>query len=175
MSILGLPINCANHPNNQLVCIHPNDFLKRPLGGCGLECTTRLPCGHQCPLTCHSTSHNSLICRKPCLKKYDDCEHQCQKKCHSPEICLPCSETIQLKMPNCEHISDIPCFMRKNKQLECGVPVPYACPIGHEVQVRCCDLRNKELQDRLCNHPCDFTLVRAFFQLCVVLTIDIAI
>ncbi len=105
-----------------------------------------------------------MICRKPCLKKYDDCEHQCQKKCHSPEICLPCSETIQLKMPNCEHISDIPCFMRKNKQLECGVPVPYACPIGHEVQVRCCDLRNKELQDRLCNHPCDFTLVRAFFN-----------
>jgi len=175
MSILGLPIHCANHPNNQLVCINPNDFLKRPLGGCGLECTTRLPCGHQCPLTCHSTSHNSLICRKPCLKKYDDCEHQCQKKCHSPEICLPCSETIQLKMPNCEHISDIACFMRKHKQLECGVPVPYACPIGHEVQVRCCDLRNKELQDVLCNHPCDFTLVRAFFQLCVVLTIDIAI
>ncbi|CAF4654475.1 unnamed protein product [Rotaria sp. Silwood1] len=154
----GLPINCPNHLDNQLICIDPNDFNKRPLGGCGLKCEIRLSCGHQCPLTCHNTSHNLLICQKSCLKKYDDCEHQCQKKCHSTTICLPCSETIQLKMPNCEHTSDIVCFMRKTNQLECGVLVPYKCSLGHQVQVRCCDLRNKELRDRLCTHLCDFTL-----------------
>ncbi|CAF5003686.1 unnamed protein product, partial [Rotaria sp. Silwood1] len=154
----GLPINCPNHLDNQLICIDPNDFNKRPLGGCGLKCEIRLSCGHQCPLTCHNTSHNLLICQKSCLKKYDDCEHQCQKKCHSTTICLPCSEIIQLKMPNCEHTSDIVCFMRKTNQLECGVLVPYKCSLGHQVQVRCCDLRNKELRDRLCTHLCDFTL-----------------
>ncbi|CAF4522009.1 unnamed protein product [Rotaria sp. Silwood2] len=154
----GLPIHCPNHFDNQIICIHPNDFNKRPLGGCGLKCEVRLPCGHQCPLTCHNTSHNLIVCQKACLKKYDDCEHQCQKKCHSTTICLPCHETIRLKMPNCEHISDLVCFMRKNNQLECGVLVPYTCCLGHQVQVRCCDLRNKELRDRLCTHPCDFTL-----------------
>jgi hypothetical protein len=113
-------------------------------------------------LTCHNSSHNLLTCQKLCLKKYDDCEHQCQKKCHSTTECLPCSEMIKLKMPNCEHTSDLACFMRKANQLECSVLVPYTCPIGHQVQVRCCDLRNKELRDRLCTHPCDFTLVRSF-------------
>ncbi|CAF3707173.1 unnamed protein product [Rotaria sordida] len=154
----GLPINCPNHLDNQTLCIYPHDFNKRPLGGCGLKCEARLSCGHQCPLTCHNTSHNLINCQKLCLKNYDDCEHQCQKQCHSTTICLPCHEMIHLKMPNCEHTSDIACFMRKNNQLECGVLVPYKCSLGHQVQVRCCDLRNKELQGRLCTHPCDFIL-----------------
>lgn len=68
-------------------------------------------------------------------------------------------------MPNCEHISEISCFMRKTNQLECAVPVPYTCPAGHQVQIRCCDLRNKELQDRLCVHPCDAILVRIWFYI----------
>jgi hypothetical protein len=75
---------------------------------------------------------------------------------------------INLKMPHCEHTSDIPCFMRKTNQLECGASVPYICSLGHQVQIRCCDLRNRELQDRLCNHPCDFSLVRVFFQLFII-------
>ncbi|CAM4789800.1 unnamed protein product [Rotaria magnacalcarata] len=154
----GLPINCPNHLDKQLICTHPNDFLKRPLGGCGLQCEARLQCGHQCPLTCHNTSHNKIVCQKTCLQKYDDCEHVCQRKCHSTTACLPCDETIQLKMPHCEHISDLVCFMRKNNQLECGVLIPYACPSGHQVQIRCCDLRNQQLKDRLCTHPCRFTL-----------------
>ncbi|UJR28371.1 hypothetical protein I4U23_009614 [Adineta vaga] len=154
----GLPINCANHLTNQLICHHPNDFLKRPLGGCGSKCETRLACGHQCPLSCHNTSHIKLTCQKPCSKKYDDCDHRCEKKCHSGTACLPCSVMIALKMPHCEHTSDIPCFMRKTNQLDCGVLVAYTCPLGHHVQVRCCDLRNQELRDRLCIHPCDFTL-----------------
>ncbi len=111
-------------------------------------------------MTCHSTSHNSIICGKLCLKKYDDCEHQCRKKCHSPELCSPCYEMITLKMPDCEHTSEIPCVMRKTNQLQCGVLIPYACPSGHQVQIRCSDLRNTELRDRLCTHPCDIKLVR---------------
>jgi hypothetical protein len=130
------------------------------LGGCGLKCEARLVCGHSCPLTCHGTSHAKVVCQKLCLKKYDDCVHQCHKKCHIETECLPCNETIQLKMPHCDHISDLPCFMRKTNQFDCGVPVSYTCPMGHQVLVRCCDLRNKELQDRLCNHPCNTTLVR---------------
>jgi hypothetical protein len=63
-------------------------------------------------------------------------------------------------MSNCEHTSDIPCFKRKTDQPECNVLVPYTCSIGHQVQVRCSDSRNRELRDRLCTHPCDFTLVR---------------
>ncbi|CAF3489036.1 unnamed protein product [Adineta steineri] len=154
----GLPIHCINHRDNQIICQHPNDFLKRPLGGCGLQCETRLSCGHQCPLKCHSTSHDTVVCHKTCQKKYNDCDHQCGQKCHPTAECLPCSEMIKLKMPNCEHISDIPCFMTKTNQLECAVQVSYTCSIGHKVQVRCCDLRNEMLKDRLCIHPCDATL-----------------
>lgn len=157
---LGLPIKCANHPDNQLICEKPKDFLRRPLGACGLPCEARLACGHQCSLTCHNTPHNNTSCTKWCLKKYDDCEHQCERKCHFPEICLPCHQTIRLKMPHCEHSSDIACFMRKINRIECAVLVPYKCPVGHEVYVRCCDLRNQELKTRLCTHPCNFTLVR---------------
>lgn len=155
----GLPIICPNHTDNQLICTSPNDFLKRPLGGCGLKCEFRLSCGHQCPSTCHITSHNSITCHKRCLKNYDDCEHQCQRVCHSPNECPPCNETVVLKMPNCEHTSDIPCVMRKTNKLECAVRVPYTCSNGHQVQVRCSDLRNKELQDQLCSQPCDAILV----------------
>ena len=114
-------------------------------------------------MTCHSTSHEKIICQKTCLKKYDDCEHLCQSKCHPTTACLPCSETVKVKMPHCEHTSDLACFMRKNNQLECGVLAPYICPFGHQVQVRCCDLRDKKLRDQLCTLPCNFTLVRSCF------------
>ncbi|CAF1069393.1 unnamed protein product [Adineta ricciae] len=154
----GLPINCANHSDNQLICQQPNDFLKRPLGGCGLKCEIRLECGHQCPLSCHSTSHKGLRCTKPCARQYDDCDHQCRKECHAGTDCTPCCELITLKMPDCEHTTDVPCCMRKTNKLACYVLVAYTCPLGHQVQVKCCDLRNQELSNQLCTHSCDFTL-----------------
>ena len=155
----GLPVQCNNHPSNQLVCVRPDDFLKRPLGGCGLKCEHRLSCGHQCQLVCHNTSHDRFICRKPCLRNYDDCEHRCEKICHSSSECLPCSEMVTLKMPHCEHTCDIACFMRKTNKLDCAQLVPFTCSHGHQVQVRCYDLRNTQAPDELCNHPCDSMLV----------------
>lgn len=163
--MIGLPIHCANHPNDQVICKHPNDFIKRPIGGCGLKCETRLSCGHQCPLSCHSTSHDLLTCQRTCLKKYDDCEHQCKRVCHSPDVCPPCTAVVKLKISDCEHTTEIPCVMRKTNQLDCHVLVPYTCPNGHQVRVRCCDMRNPELRERLCTQACDFTLVRKLLSI----------
>lgn len=142
-----------------MICELPTHFLQRPLGGCGLPCETRLPCGHQCRYTCHFSSHEKLRCESLCRKTYSDCEHRCHRRCHAPSDCLPCSEMISLKMPNCEHISDIPCFMRKTNKLECAVLLPHTCQMGHEVQVRCYDLRNPELRNKICNAPCNALLV----------------
>lgn len=143
-----------------MICTLPTHFLQRPMGGCGLRCEARLSCGHRCSLTCHSTSHENIRCDSLCRKTYADCEHQCMRRCHSNTDCLPCDEMFTLKMPHCEHTCDIPCFMRKTNQIECGKLVPYKCRLGHEVRVRCCDLRNKELRDKLCNEPCNALLVR---------------
>lgn len=66
-------------------------------------------------------------------------------------------------MIDCEHTTEIPCVMRKTNQLQCQELVPYSCPNGHQVQVRCYELKKDELRDQLCNQPCDFTLVRRVF------------
>ncbi|CAF0914457.1 unnamed protein product, partial [Didymodactylos carnosus] len=163
----GVPVYCPNHVNNAAVCIRPGDFSQRKLGGCNLKCETRLQCGHICPYTCHADGikHDDIICKKLCLKSYDDCQHHCQKTCHysinnndeSKHLCPPCTEEIPFKMVNCEHTCNLPCFMKKANKIECAIQVQYTCTNGHTVYVRCCDLRLNE-HDQLCNHPCDSIL-----------------
>ena len=80
---------------------------------------------------------------------------------------------IKLKMIDCEHTTEIPCVMRKTNQLKCQELVPYSCPNGHEVRVRCHELKKDELQDQLCNQPCDVTLVRKRFVFFSIISIDL--
>lgn len=46
----GLPIKCHLHSDETKYITSAQDFqAKAPEGGCTRMCSTRLPCGHQCP------------------------------------------------------------------------------------------------------------------------------
>ncbi|CAD7960254.1 unnamed protein product, partial [Amoebophrya sp. A25] len=60
----GLPVKCARHSRGALLCT-PVDFQSyAPNGGCTFECGHKLPCGHHCPLRCHSfgPGHENVRC-----------------------------------------------------------------------------------------------------------------
>ena len=49
----GLHLSCGHHPQNDLLATKPEDFDKRPEGGCLLNCDFYLKCGHRCPRSSH--------------------------------------------------------------------------------------------------------------------------
>jgi len=63
----GLPVKCASHGCCNMLR-NKEDFENfAPNGGCTLECTAILPCGHRCPLKCHTfdPEHKSVRCIVP--------------------------------------------------------------------------------------------------------------
>ena len=61
----GLPVKCASHEHCNMLQ-KMEDFEKiAPNGGCTLECTAKLACGHRCPLKCHGfdSEHKSVYCK----------------------------------------------------------------------------------------------------------------
>jgi helicase required for RNAi-mediated heterochromatin assembly 1 len=55
-----LPVCCKNHKTTT----HISDASDWETihGGCTLKCTVILPCGHECPLTCHPFDHDNVHC-----------------------------------------------------------------------------------------------------------------
>lgn len=53
---MGLPLVCQNHNNeestNEIWMKTPESFVGNA-GGCWIKCDSKLPCGHDCVLTCH--------------------------------------------------------------------------------------------------------------------------
>lgn len=74
----GLPLVCQHH-NNEVWCTDADDFSNYA-GGCHLRCGGKLPCGHDCQLTCHPTEHKDLPCTVPCPHRLS-CGHKCAGQC----------------------------------------------------------------------------------------------
>ena len=63
----GLPVKCASHDCSNMLGNRDDFENLAPNGGCILECTAMLPCGHRCPLKCHAfdSAHTSVRCIVP--------------------------------------------------------------------------------------------------------------
>jgi len=55
-----LPLRCMQH--NTLTEISDASDWQSISGGCALKCKEKLSCGHECPLTCHPFSHETVRC-----------------------------------------------------------------------------------------------------------------
>lgn len=94
------------------------------------------------------------------MKAYEDCDHQCEHRCHLAQPdCPPCTHMVKVQMPDCGHICDISCYKVKANILECSTLVPYTCLAGHQVHVKCCDLKKDDMHNQLCNQRCEAILV----------------
>ena len=175
----GIPLCCQNHPDNVIRAETPEDFSKRPEGGCGKVCGFRLPCGHACRSPCHpkDKEHKLLYkCHQVCQKGLP-CGHLCQSKCFN---CIdghsPCSVRVAKVIPKCQHIIEMrcgtspdtfPCSRPCNKFLHCGhqcqercsVPCTKKCMVYLNVTLSCghtmsdvpCFLSHTDIK---CSHPC---------------------
>ncbi|KAJ8267933.1 hypothetical protein COCON_G00131050 [Conger conger] len=125
----ALMLRCENHPATITEVSKQEDFLKVPLGGCGVPCEYRLDCGHVCTRLCHPTDsdHKLFKCTKPCSKTLCQDGHRCPKKCS--EECGECQVIVTRTMPKCGHEQEVPCshsldsFICQvpcNKMLQCG-------------------------------------------------------
>ncbi|KAI0018017.1 P-loop containing nucleoside triphosphate hydrolase protein [Xylariomycetidae sp. FL0641] len=74
----GLPVTCQKHGRTVWIT-HPEDWI-RYHGGCDLECSDTLPCGHACGRRCHWFDHKNLGCHEPCTRTIR-CKHPCQRLC----------------------------------------------------------------------------------------------
>lgn len=68
--------------------------------------TQQMKCGHQCPLSCHSSPHEEIVCKKPCARNRE-CGHPCKKMCY--QDCGPCQEVVSKTLPACQHKHNMSC------------------------------------------------------------------
>ena len=164
----ALPLYCQVHEGDKFSARTPEDFRKRPEGGCTKVCGTRLPCGHACERICHPTDreHRQTKCSKVCNKNLV-CGHSCKKRCFQcmkTGHCAPCSMHVEKVLPSCGHRVEISCSANPaltlcpkpcSKSLSCGhqcpntcsVPCSFRClvkitktlPCGHTTTVCCSD------------------------------------
>ena len=108
----GLPAICASHKRENLLKTKQDFTTLAQNGGCSLECTRSLPCGHNCPLRCHSFPCSSVKCiiRIPvtCRKG-----HVIFSKCHlvfnkpTFDDCSTCNEIKNLRKKKEDEIAKI--------------------------------------------------------------------
>ena len=139
----GLPLYCSVHPDDKIVARFPEDFRKRPEGGCSKICATRLKCGHACSRLCHvkDRAHEFSTCDKVCGKLLQ-CGHNCKrrcKECRANQKCL-CSEYVKKVLPLCNHEVNILCSTDP-KHFTCPLACDKILPCGHQCQ-------------NLCSQPC---------------------
>ncbi len=121
----SLTLQCNNHPEVTFETRSSSDFKNNfPDGGCGKQCGFRLPCGHVCENTCHSSDpkHTSYQCEKKCSKACDK-GHPCTLKCY--QDCGSCMQTVTVKL-SCGHEQSIKCSVDPSSVL-CKAPCPKKC------------------------------------------------
>ena len=157
-----LGTRCGNHPDEEILINDAKDFeRKTPDGGCGRNCTFRLPCGHVCGRFCHvdDRKHRTNKCYEPCPKVHKDCNHPCVKRCY--ESCDPCLEKVKVTHATCQHQETITCAESKN--CKCKVKVNVLMPFCDHNSLQLCwkaqlfkqDQTSIELQ---CQSNCGKTL-----------------
>ena len=94
----SLIIKCENHSDTLKAIKKPDDFCTySPVGGCSLDCTSTLKCGHRCPKKCHflDKDHKIINCTVK-VNKVLPCGHYDTIPCYKdPESVLcdkECSE-----------------------------------------------------------------------------------
>ena len=161
----SLALCCPRHTETPIDVSIPDDFARlAPEGGCGMRCSSRLPCGHACPNMCHSTSlHNAVRCLERCQRLKTGCEHACPKPCGDR-----CGANCQVMLSDislpCGHIArQLRCHEAQSpEKVLCQVQIEHIMrDCGHQIKVRCCEL---PLQD---DYPCFATCGAA-------LTVDMA-
>lgn len=153
----SLTLHCSNHSHNKFAARTSQDFKKHsPSGGCLLDCTFRLKCGHVCALKCHYTDpeHTSYICRKSCPKSCPE-GHPCQNLCFKP---CQCKVRVTRKMPDCDHDQEMYCYEKPcevnctnscKKQCRKGLHV---CPLKCHEKCKPCDVLVSVIMPH-CKHP----------------------
>ncbi|CAJ0905633.1 4526_t:CDS:10 [Entrophospora sp. SA101] len=137
----GFPIACCNHPEYVNIITEAHQIEKAsPNGGCHLPCTHKLPCGHSCPLKCHSDNsrHFEMPCEKKCSRLHPGCEHPCNKLCRND--CGKCLFPIDNFELACGHIYENPrCYEARDLSLiRCRKSVKRILPnCGHEREHPC--------------------------------------
>ncbi|CAH1759698.1 5746_t:CDS:10, partial [Entrophospora sp. SA101] len=168
----GFPIACDNHSEHVNIITEAYQFENvSPDGGCHLPCTHKLPCGHACPLKCHSDNsrHSIMFCEKKCSRLYPGCGHPCDKicgddcgKCMFPidDLILPCGHIYE--NPRCHEVSDL-------SNIKCRKIVKHVLPnCGHEHPMMCCLPVDSYKCKELCkgNLPCGH-VCKSFCSHCV--------
>ncbi|KAK3947200.1 hypothetical protein QBC32DRAFT_355035 [Pseudoneurospora amorphoporcata] len=168
----SIALCCPRHPDTPIECAEPDDFLRHsPEGGCDLPCDRRLePCGHQCPVSCHSQAlHDAFPCPQPCPRFRTTCNHACPGLCG--QKCKPCVVKVDDVQLPCGHIQNqVLCYRTLDlKQIKCSAMVEKVVPgCGHKLVIECF----KDVTSAIflcptacghtlpCSHPCPGTCGR---------------
>lgn len=105
-------------------------------------CTSRLVCGHSCPLACHPSDRGHVIahkqCLEPCKRVPPKCymNHPCTRRCN--EDCGPCKVNVgsvalkcghELLSPYCSDVCDEDAIISTSKKCQTKVQHTFLC--GH--------------------------------------------
>ena len=82
-----LPTCCTQH--NTVTEISDETGWQTTHGGCALKCTVKLSCGHECPLTCHPFSHDTVRCHHHYEVAFQ-CGHTFIFLCGEDQVCSIC-------------------------------------------------------------------------------------
>ena len=85
-----LPVYCKRH--NTITQISDASDWENIHGGCPLPCPVNLPCGHQCPLTCHPFNHDGVRCHLVAEVNLK-CGHVSTSLCGEAAACSICPKT----------------------------------------------------------------------------------
>jgi hypothetical protein len=149
-----------------LICLHFNcNFYT---GGCVRPCTSRLECGHTCPMACHPTDRSHLIahklCLEPCKRIPPKCSmnHPCPKRCN--QNCGPCKAKVdpiilhcghELLSPYCSDVCDEAAIKSTSKN--CSSQIKHAFPCGH-IEFTTCKNAQLDPTEQVCPALCGITM-----------------
>ncbi|KAF8316395.1 hypothetical protein DL93DRAFT_2193459 [Clavulina sp. PMI_390] len=151
---LGIPISCAQHPQDVRFVRLPGELRNyAPDGGCLRPCEAKLNCGHMCAYKCHSDDpqHLAIVCNKPCARLCP-LGHPCNRECGQP--CGECQfPAYAVTIPECGHVVEqSTCHRARHPgQIECSEMVEYKLPrCEHKTVARC----GSDLLSLRCMEPC---------------------
>ncbi|XP_059049950.1 NFX1-type zinc finger-containing protein 1-like [Achroia grisella] len=149
-----LKLVCDNHLGRTTTISKVEDFEKSPEGGCLLNCSFRLKCGHECPRICHAydRAHLDTICSKMCERIICELEHACPLPCK--DECKKCIIPVEKRLP-CGHDQVIPCWQDPNESVKCNTINPVILPhCGHKVQKYC----HIKIEQMICPVKCVYRI-----------------
>ena len=164
----ALPLYCQNHSEDKIAVRNPQDFLRRPEGGCTRVCGLRLSCGHTCERICHprDKEHRLITCSKVCGNTLA-CGHNCKHKCYQCKNrgnCSPCTEYMSKVLPRCGHVVTLTCSTNP-ASAPCLLPCEKLLPCGHKCQNTCSDSCTTKCREKVKKLlPCEHQPIVSCFE-----------